>query len=505
MKVLQLGNSNWADKYQIPDDIDWEYNDYPSKNKEKQHGYDVVVITADVQLTSKEWFDLQWLVDPYKVFFTPSLKNSANKNLRTYLKLQAAMAINQQPQDLIDDLIPKYFTGQSGLRVPVSNLALDTRNVPAYEYVDGQHMGIKVDSPDKWVNIGTYRQGLYLNPNHLIKLWLEYQSQDVQVRLRIYIQPSGFDGDVSDCHYIFLDGIREKEIPVKVSPTLRIACIGIEAHGKGRLQLGVLHSRWSRAGKGEFLTGGCRILDKEKGEDVAYYFNPGDMRPPLNVYFSGARGLEGFEAYPLFRYTHAPSLLFTDMRLEIGQFYTGSKIEGKIKEVIREKLSVLNFTNHDLIMNGISMGTYPAMRLGSQLAPYAINVAKPIANLGLVAARGRLQRPGQFTTIFDIDSRLIGSTDLESLRKLDKKFWEEFDRTNLRDTRLFISYMINDDYDNRAIMGLKASPAVKKACQFVYKGFPGRHSDAPQIVFWFVNRVNYLTRKVFERGHSFNE
>lgn len=505
MKVLQLGNENWANQYQIPDDIDWEYNDYPQKDKEKQHGYDVVIITADVQLASKEWSDLQWLVDPYKVFFNPSLKNSANKNLRMYLKLQAAAAITQQPQELIDSLIPKYYTGQSGLRIPVSNLALDTRNILTYEYTDGQHMDIQIDSPDKWINVGTYRQGLYLDPNHLIKLWLEYQSQDVEVRLRAYVQPLGTDGDVNDCYYIILDGVKEKEIPIKASRAQRNACIGIEARGKGILKLGVFHSRWSRAGKGEFLTGGCRLLDKEKGEDIAYYFNPGDMRPPLNVYFSGARELEGFEAYPLFRYNHAPSLLFTDMRLEIGQFYAGSKIEEKIKGVIRQELAVLNFTNHDLIMNGISMGTYPAMWLGSQLAPYAINVAKPIANLGFVAARGRLQRPGQFTTIFDIDSRLTGSTDLESLRKLDEKFWKAFDKTNLRDTRLFISYMENDDYDNQAITRLKASPAVKNARQFVYKGFPGRHNDSPQSILWFASRVRYLTHKVFERGHSFND
>lgn len=508
MKVLQFGQQNWADQYQIPKEIDWEFNAYPVKEKKKRkkrHNYDAVIFTGEPELTAKEWSKLQWLVDPYKVFYLPVAAENAGKNFQTYLHLQRAVKIGQAPQDLIDDLIPKYFTGQSGIRMPISQLIIDSRHFPAYAFNDGQHLEVDVNSPENWVNLGTYRQSLYIDPNHLIDTWLEYQGEDCEVRLRIYIQPIGGDGDAKDCHYLLMDSDQEQRLPIDADPQPRTACIGVEVRGAGHLRLGVLHSRWSRGGKGEFLTGGQRIVDSQRREDVAYYFNPGDLRPPLNVYFSGARGLEGFEAYPLFRYQHAPSLLFTDMRLEIGQFYSGKAMEKKIMAVIREKLNELGFTNHDLIMNGISMGTYPAMKLGCQLSAYAINVAKPIANLGHVAARGRLQRPGQFDTVFDVDAQIADGLDHASLQKLDREFWDLVKQTDLTQTRLFISYMKNDDYDNRAIKGLKASPAVKKAKQFVYKGFPGRHNDAPVSVQWFAHRVSYLTNEVFTRGNAFNE
>lgn len=83
----------------------------------------------------------------------------------------------------------------------------------------------------------------------------------------------------------------------------------------------MLHSRWGRDGAGNFIAGGQRIVNPQTRDDIAYYFNPGDLKPPLNVYFSGAREAEGFEAYFLFKGLKAPMLLFTDMRLNIGQFY----------------------------------------------------------------------------------------------------------------------------------------------------------------------------------------
>lgn len=505
MNVLQLGGDNWADQYQIPADITWEFDAYPVPDKKKQHRYDAVIFTGEPELTGDEWFQLQWLVDPYKVFYLPQVKAAAGKQLRLFLQLQRAAEIKHLPQNLIDDLIPKYYTGQSGLRILPSQLLLNTRDFPAYRFVDGQHMDVDVHSDDRWQNLGTYKQNLYIDPQHLIKFWLEYQGADLQLRLRVFIQPDGGDGDVRDCHYIEVTGSEELELPIKADPHVRFASIGLEVRGTGQLRLGVLHSRWSRGGHGAFLTGGQRIVDPIKHEDIAYYFNPGDMRPPLNVYFSGARGLEGFEAYPLFRNTHAPALLFTDMRLEIGQFYTGPAIEEQIKAVIREKLAGLGLTNHELVMNGISMGTYPAMKLGMQLAAYAINVAKPIANLGYVAERGRLHRPGEFATVFDVDAQIARGLDRDSLRQLDAEFWRLASQTDLTATRLFVAYMKDDDYDDRALAGLRDNSAVQKAQQFSFKGYAGRHNDNPESIQWFAQRVADITGKDFKRGNAFNE
>ena len=222
------------------------------------------------------------------------------------------------------------------------------------------------------------------------------------------------------------------------------------------------------------------------------------------MYFSGAREAEGFEAYFLFKGLKAPMLLFTDMRLNIGQFYDDKDnfFEQEIIKTIKSKLNELGFDESQLLVNGISMGTYPAIKYGAKMSAHAINVAKPLVNLGYIASRTALDRPDEFETMFDIDKGIGPATDRDDLKKIDENFWKEFDKQDLSKTRLFAGYMINDDYDDKAIKELKKSPAVKQAAQFSAKGFPGRHNDDPQVNYWFIDRLNELLREDFGRDNE---
>ena len=219
--------------------------------------------------------------------------------------------------------------------------------------------------------------------------------------------------------------------------------------------------------------------------------NPGDLKPPLNVYFSGAREREGFEGYFLMKRLNAPMLLFTDMRLAVGGFYDDAEgyFGKKIIEVIKQTLKKLGFDSSQLVMTGISMGTYPAIKYGAKLKPYAINVAKPLLNLGYIARRAALDRPGGFDTIFDVDGAINRSLSFEKLKELDQKTMNELGQSDLSQTRLFVAYMKNDDYDDHAVAELKKSPAVRNAIQFSIKGFDGRHNDDPAVNYWFIYRL----------------
>lgn len=499
MNVLQLGPVDWSKYYNIPKEIKWEFNNFPPKTKRNAHGFGVVVITGKTGLTDKEWQKLQWLVDPYNVCFIPGVEQELSAAGCRFLKCDAGQEILVAPQVFINQLLKRHFYGQSGMRIAPTLLLPFIDRLESYEIEDAGHVKIQIDTHSQWVNIGSYRQALFLDPNRLIKFWLEFQSSSIEARLRVFIQEDGGDGNPNSSIIINMtDDLKEHQLPIKLSASVRYANVSIEVKGKGEFVLGTLHSRWGRDGAGEFIAGGKRIVNPKLREDIAYYFNPGDLKPPLNVYFSGARGLEGFEAFPLFRSVHAPALLFTDMRMEVGQFYTTSVIQEQIKEVIVDTLKELGFSKSQLIMNGISMGTYPAMKLGAELGAYAINVAKPLANLGLIAERGRIERPNEFNTIFDIDNRLT-KVDTEHLQALDKKFWQRFDQNDLSHTRLFIAYMINDDYDNQTINRLRASKAVSDARQFTTKGFPGRHNDDPQIDFWFMRRLQQILVNDFGR------
>ena len=145
------------------------------------------------------------------------------------------------------------------------------------------------------------------------------------------------------------------------------------------------------------------------------------------------------------------------------------------------------------------MGTYPAIKLGAQLSAYAINVAKPTVNLGRVAMRARLQRPDEFDTIFDIDRQLVSELTTTQLTQLDTDFWKLMDQNNLTNTRFYVGYMANDDYDDLAVPRMKANKAIQQVPLFVNKGFPGRHNDNRAVVQWFVSRLTEINN-AFGRG-----
>ncbi|WP_251547623.1 accessory Sec system protein Asp2 [Limosilactobacillus caecicola] len=497
MNVLQIGPQNWAEQYEMPKDMKWEFNSFPPK---KKHGYNVVIVTGKNSMSDQDWQKLQWLVDPYNVICTTT-DDQLTAAAEAFLEMQAAFRTTDDPTTIIANLPRRYFWGQSGLRISPVNFRPILSRLQSYEMTDAGHINMQIDTPDRWMNVGTYKSNIYLDPNRLINFWLEYQAQGVEVRLRLFIQATGGDGDPNDSFTINLDSLDEVQLPIEFVDYPRYVSVCLEVKGHGEVRLGTLHSRWGREGNGEFLAGGQRIVDPEKREDVAIYFNPGDLRPPLNVYFSGARSLEGFEAYPMFRGMKSPAILVTDMRLEVGQFYTNDYIESKIKETICHYLDQLGFDRSQLIMNGISMGTYPAIKLGAQLGAYAIMVAKPLTNLGLIAKRGRLERPYGFETIYDVDNQLIPQLDYENLDKLDEDFWAEFDQCDLSKTRLFVGYMIDDDYDNQAISHFQKSPAVAKAREFVIKGFPGHHNDDPSINYWFAGCLAYVMQHDFGREY----
>ena len=516
IKVLQLGNDDWSKRYKIPTDYHWHFNDFPEKKseaekakaktkKKKRKGYDVVLVTDGATLDTAYWNKLTWMVDPYHVIYMPGVEETLNQAGKEFLKCSAAEKMMEDPQVVIDHLENRYFFGQSGVRMFPTNIFLNESKVSEYEVLDSCNLKVKVNTHDQWVNIGSYRNSLYIDPKRLIKLWLTYRQHNVQVRLRIFIQPAGTDGDPDDNHVLTIDSNSDKELylPIEPSDQARFACVTIEVKGDGDLTIGLLHSRWGREGRGEFIAGGKRIVNMEKREDIPYFFSPGDLKPPLTVYFSGARISAGFEAFPLFRKLKTPTLLFTDVRLSLGQFYADDDdFMGKaIIKVIEDTLRKLGFTKRQLIMNGTSMGSYASLLYGGKIGAYIINVTKPLANLGYIASRGRLQRPDDFEAIYDIDNQLVPSLDSKHLHELDERFWKKFDKLDLSNSRLFVGYMKNDDFDNKAMGRLIKSPAVKNSMQFTYKGFPGRHNDNRTIILWFIDRLNQMLESDFGRKY----
>lgn len=265
--------------------------------------------------------------------------------------------------------------------------------------------------------------------------------------------------------------------------------VSVYARGKwGKVSIGTMHIDPSRHGRGKLAIGGDSISDSSKNyEKIAYYFDAGDLNPPLNIYFGGFEGITLFEGYRMMKSRKAPFIIFSDNRLRGGSFYVGNEeLEKKLVKVIADHLQLLGFNKNQLVMSGISMGTFAALYYSVDLKPSAVLVAKPLVDLGTMAANERVNRPGGFVDSLDVLLLQTGQNNAEGISRLNDKFWRKFSQGNFEDTTFLIGYMKQDDYDKDAFFKLNSFLKKKyPEMKIIHKGFVGRHNDDPSISAWF--------------------
>lgn len=98
-----------------------------------------------------------------------------------------------------------------------------------------------------------------------------------------------------------------------------------------------------------------------------------------------------------------PFLLISESRLEGGSFYMGSpEYEEQLVGILRKHMEELGFGADEVVLSGLSMGTFGALYYGCDISPHAMLLGKPLASIGDVAANERLNRPGGFPTSLDV-------------------------------------------------------------------------------------------------------
>lgn len=334
--------------------------------------------------------------------------------------------------------------------------------------------------------------------NSPIELWPEYKKQgnvEIQMVVRTII-----DGSLAtiDKEWIFYEEDLQNSV-ILDTEIKGYLTVSIFAKGEGTLELGPIHYRFSRLGFGNFSLGGTILRDSNR-QELLFYFNPGDLKPPLNVYFSGWRAAEGFEGFNIMNGLKSPFLLVSDPRLSGGSFYLGSEeLENQIPEMVNNCLEYLGFTNRDLILSGISMGTFGATYYAPKLNPHAVVISKPVLGLGTVALREKLRRPGVFPTSLDILMTITGDQDIEHTKILDNRFWDRFNSGNFDNTHFAVVYMKQEDYDDRSYPNLVRSLKNKKT-HLNAKGLSGRHNDNfGGNVVAFMNFYRNILRRDFGR------
>ena len=275
--------------------------------------------------------------------------------------------------------------------------------------------------------------------------------------------------------------------------------ISVNASGTGKLDIIALHDRLSHYDVGKFMVGGERYVTSNR-EEIFCYFDPGDFKPPLTVYFSGYKTQEGFEGYYMMRKLGCPFLLISESRFEGGGFYLGNQeFEKLMVEILEKKLAFLGFYNNQMIMSGISMGTVGSMYYGCDLKPHALILGKPLGNLGDIAANERLNRPKGFPTSLDLLHKHAGGMDEAAVERLNDRFWNKFRTTDFSHTKFVVAYMYEDDYDAKTYSKL-LSELNSSGVQVYGKGLHGRHNDNTSgITTWFKGQYERILKEDFGR------
>lgn len=496
IRVLQLGTENWADKLVIPAEVEWNYIKKVAEYEDAP--YDVVFLSRPPLEAEMKY--LQWNVKAYTLFVLKDM--SENKQLAELMLRKKGQYIEARDlQNFIYEKLRYYYHWSYGEKYLFENLDINQSFKGRIKWFGNRYVSLEGEYGQEFSQIISWRTTLPIKGGQSIDFWLEY-SKDDDVELELEITKFR-GGSVSTVQNVW--NFSESDLQDEVTITLPDGddqgyfFASLKARGKGRLDIVALHDRHSRHGIGEFVPGGERYVTSDK-EELFCYFDPGDRKPPLNVYFSGYRTQEGFEGYNMLRRLGCPFLLITDARLEGGCFYLGSQeYEQMVSGAIQKYVDELKFSSEDLIFSGISMGTFGAIRYGCDFAPRTIIMGKPLVNVGQIALNEKFLRPGGFPTAIDVLYKTMGSTDKQSAFILDQRFWNRFDAVNWENTKFVISYMIEDDYDPKAYQNLIEhlhSIGVK-----VYgKGIHGRHNDDTSgIVKWFVTQFNELLRDDFGR------
>ncbi|MCR4651538.1 MAG: accessory Sec system protein Asp2 [Lachnospiraceae bacterium] len=498
INVLQIGDINRIDMADRNVDVIWNFLDGVNDTNVSNEDFDLVLIERE---PDREEFDLIFRQGrPYTVFAFKDLQTSPF--VAELMKVKCGRYIEE---DKLPELLGKKlkFFFKKGYGDSLSNDHMSVaQGFKGEVYWNGNvditligHYGV-----DDYEQILFSRVNYPIEPFRRLEFWLEYDKDpEVEIILKLVEFRAGYEDDVLLTRIYDEEDLKEM-IAFNNGGDKGVIFLGIMAKGTGRLTFRAFHNRYSRDDLGIFIPGGERIVSEDR-EEIFGYFEPGDLKPPLCVYFAGYRTMEGFEGINMMREMKCPFLLLSDARLEGGSFYIGSdEYENNVVSLIRKYMSRLGFDPSQVIISGVSMGSFGALYYGCDIMPYAILVGKPLTSLGNVASNERILRPGGFPTSLDVLLKSSGGLDEDSIKRLNDRFWDKFDNVRWNDTQFIVSYMIEDDYDSRSysdLLGHLHSVGVT-----VYgKGIHGRHNDnTPMIIGWFISRLKKLLSEDFGRN-----
>ena len=495
-----MGNEDLSLQLHIPDFVEWNcINDLKDAT---ERSYDVCVLNRCIN--EKEARILLKKIRAYTLFLLDDVQVD---QWTTWIctSRRARVLDIQTLQEFIDEDIQLFFTNHYGEKFIPQNLSI-SQSFKGSVFWDGfSGVELEGDYGNDFYQVAYWRGNIPVFQDQSINFWLEYEKDDsVSIQLKIEQFQSGSVSSIQN-RWIFSEEDLKSVVYITNKKMDGSVFVSLLAKGKGKLKIVGLHDRYSRKAYGSFLPGGIRKVTSKR-EEVFLYFDPGDMKPPLNVYFSGYKTMEGFEGFNMMRKMGAPFLLISESRLEGGAFYLGDEeYENLITTGIQDCLRQLGFNRSQLIMSGLSMGTFGALYYSCRIRPHALLLGKPLASLGDIAVNERISRPGGFPTSLDVLVKNCGDMSEKSIDAMNHRFWDLFDQTDWSQTKFIVSYMLEDDYDMTAYNHL-ISHIDDVGVEIIGKGIHGRHNDDTYgIVAWFKNQYDGILKSDFCRGDLHEE
>lgn len=498
VRVLQLGREDFSGRMQVADCAEWHYEPDFSKLPEKD--FDVAIL--DRGLSAEEEAYLERFLRAHCLFVTDAVdleKEDAAREL--FVRKVGKILSAEKMAAFVKQDLPYFFPGSYGEKYQPQDLALAQGYQGEVSWIGYEGVALNGEYGETFRQLLFWRGNIPIEAGQTLEFWLEYEKEEtleLALELRILRFGYGTEPDMQDVRVFSGEELNRMIYVENQAENRGYLFASLSAKGMGRLTLTALHDRYSRKGNGCFLPGGRRIVTSKR-EEIFSYFDPGNLKPPLNVYFSGYKTKEGFEGYNMMRKLEHPFLLIAEARLEGGGFYLGeAEYEDAIERVIRKYIKALGFQNSDVILSGLSMGSVGALYYGARIHPDTILVGKPLPSVGDVAANERINRPGGFPTSLDVLHKLCGSLGQDAVQRMNRRFWDVFDRTDWSGTKFAVAYMIEDDYDQTAYEKLQ-SHLMNADAQIYGKGLHGRHNDnTAGIVNWFVNQYQEIIWKDFD-------
>lgn len=510
IKCLQVGNSNWASQYEIPEHVEWSFLDNKTANIEiekmklaatkenPKKKYNALLLTDAQDLV--EYQILLEVMDFYTILYDESQIEDEVLLIALKRKQSHSISLNH-PDDIITDIATYFYTGQYGLRIQPVFVAISPNYQGTIQRKGEHEVVLASDFGKDFQYLCTWREHNWslADVQRKTELFLELHSTgSVEVQLEV-IELNQYTGQIEKIYTFSQEEIIKGVIYGPKLASYHIHNYQLYIKGEGEVRIGSLHLRQARGKYGSFILGGERFVDEQCHEFISY-FEPGDFKPPLCVYFGGFRSAEGFEGYFMMKKMKTPFMLFEDTGLVGGAFYRGTKaFQQEIVKRIQEKLAYLGFTNEQLVLSGMSMGTHASLYYAADLLPHGVIINKPMVNLNQVAENQILKAPQIFPFVLDLQTYLSDHQQLSNITVIDQEFWKHFRSADLSKTNFFIAHMLNDDYDDR-IFGQLRDWLIQSQNIVMHKGIPGRHNDNSEIsVPMFLYYYHLLLSRDFNR------